>query len=45
MTALLLRRANVSREGGHWQEDDYDVFDGARNVGRIYRVTDQPESP
>jgi hypothetical protein len=21
-----------------WQEDDFDVFDGDREVGRIYRV-------
>ena len=38
MTALTLRRANVSRKGGHWNEDDFDVFAGEREVGRIYRV-------
>jgi hypothetical protein len=30
-----------SREGsasGQWQHDDYDVFDGERDVGRIFRV-------
>jgi hypothetical protein len=42
---LVLRRANVSRQGGHWKDDDFDVFDREREVGRIYRVTDQPESP
>jgi hypothetical protein len=31
---LVLRRANASRKGGHWQDEDYDVFD----VGRIYLV-------
>ena len=38
MIALLLRRANVSRAGDTWQEDDFDVFDGDRDVGRIYLV-------
>jgi hypothetical protein len=40
---LTLRRAN-SRPSGSWQEADYDVIDGERAVGRIYRVTDQPDS-
>jgi hypothetical protein len=35
---LVLRRA------GSWSEHDYDVFDGEREVGRIYRVTNQPDS-
>jgi hypothetical protein len=34
--ALILRRANISRKGGSWQHEDYDVFDGEREVGRIY---------
>jgi hypothetical protein len=33
---LLLRRANASRKSGSWQHDDYDVFDGDRDVGRIF---------
>jgi hypothetical protein len=33
-----LRRANVSRKGGTWQHEDYDVFDGDRDVGRIYLI-------
>jgi hypothetical protein len=33
---LILRRANVSRKGGSWQHEDYDVFDGERCVGRIF---------
>jgi hypothetical protein len=36
--ALTLRRANMSRKGGEWQDEDYEVFDGNRNVGRIYLV-------
>jgi hypothetical protein len=35
---LILRRANVSRKGGHWQHEDFDVFDGDRCVGRIFLV-------
>jgi hypothetical protein len=36
MTTLLLRRANVSRQSGAWQHDDFDVFDSDRKIGRIY---------
>jgi hypothetical protein len=28
----------VSRISGSWQDEDYDVFDGDRDVGRIYLV-------
>jgi hypothetical protein len=35
---LLLRRPNVSRKRGHWQHEDYDVFDDDRDIGRIYLV-------
>jgi hypothetical protein len=35
---LVLRRATVSRISGDWSNDDYDVFDGERDVGRIYRI-------
>jgi hypothetical protein len=35
---LILRRANVSRKGGHWQHEDFDVFDGEREIGRVYLV-------
>ena len=35
---LILRSANSSREGGDWNVDDFDVFDGDRVVGRVYRV-------
>jgi len=30
--------AAPSRISGEWQDEDYDVFDGERKVGRIYRV-------
>jgi hypothetical protein len=39
----LLRRANVSRISGQWR-DDFDVFDGERDVGGIYRVNAQDEN-
>jgi hypothetical protein len=35
---LVLRRANASPKGGHWQHEDYDVFDDDREVGRIYLI-------
>jgi hypothetical protein len=44
MSALLLRRANTSRKGGTWQDDDFDVFDADRGIGRIYRVNASNES-
>jgi hypothetical protein len=36
--ALILHRANVSRKGGTWQHEDFDVLDGDRYVGRIFLV-------
>jgi hypothetical protein len=33
---LVLRRTDVARKGGQWQDQDYDVFDGERCVGRIF---------
>ena len=39
---LVLRRANVSRKSSGWQDEDYDVFDGERCVGRVYQVNDRP---
>jgi hypothetical protein len=35
---LILRPASVSRISGSWQQEDYDVFDGDRDVGRVYLV-------
>ena len=45
ISGLTLRRANVSRKGGHWQHEDFEVFEGEREIGRIYRVTDRSDSP
>jgi hypothetical protein len=36
--ALILRHANASRISGPWLQEDYDVFDGNHDVGRIYLV-------
>ena len=32
---LTLVRANKSRGGGHWRDDDYDVYVDDRVIGRI----------
>jgi len=32
---LTLKRASTHRPGGPWPDDDYDVYDGERPVGRI----------
>lgn len=32
---LTLKRASKHRSGRPWSDDDYDVFDGERHVGRI----------
>ena len=41
---LVLRHASESRPPTTWSADDFDVFDGKRELGRIYRVTDEPTS-
>jgi hypothetical protein len=32
---LTLKRASKHRSGGPWSDDDYDVYDGERKIGRI----------
>jgi hypothetical protein len=32
---LTLKRASKSRPSGQWSDDEYDVFDGERHIGRI----------
>ena len=39
---LTLVRANKSRPSGEWSDDDYDVFDGDRHIGRIFL---HPQAP
>jgi hypothetical protein len=41
---LTLRRASTLRPSGSWKDEDFDVFNCEQCVGRIYRVTDQPNS-
>jgi hypothetical protein len=36
MTQLALKRANLSRPSGQWQDEDYDVLADGKAVGRIY---------
>jgi hypothetical protein len=33
--SLTLKRASKHRQSGPWSDDDYDVFDGERHIGRI----------
>jgi hypothetical protein len=40
---LTLERASKSRPSGEWSDDDYDVFDGDRHVGRILWTYAAPE--
>jgi hypothetical protein len=35
MTMLTLERASKHRTGGPWDDDDYDLYDGKRKIGRI----------
>jgi hypothetical protein len=35
---LVLRHASTSRISGEWQHEDCEVFDGEREVRRIYQV-------
>jgi hypothetical protein len=44
VTNLLLRRANVPRPSGSWDENDFNVFDGERDVGRIYKINAATEA-
>jgi hypothetical protein len=40
---LILKRASKSRPSGQWSDDDYDVFDGDRHIGRILWTYAAPE--
>jgi hypothetical protein len=35
---LILRRASINRRPRTWRDEDYNVLDGERAIGRIYRV-------
>ena len=40
---LTLKRASKSRPSGEWSDDDYDVFNGDRHIGRIMWTHAAPE--
>ena len=40
---LVLKRASKSRPSGEWSDDDYDVFDSNRHIGRIMWTHAAPE--
>jgi hypothetical protein len=40
---LTLKRASKHRRGGSWSDDDYDLFDGERHIGRIMWTHAAPE--
>ena len=42
---LTLKRASISRPDGPWSDDDYDVFDGNQNIGRILDARCTGRSP
>jgi hypothetical protein len=39
---LLLKRASASRPSGQWNDDDYDVLEDHRVVGRIFKANAAP---
>jgi hypothetical protein len=41
--SLTLVRANKSRGGGHWSDDDYDVYAGGQVIGRIMLYPQAPK--
>jgi hypothetical protein len=43
LRVLTLKRASKSRPSGEWSDDDYDVFDGDRHIGRIMWTHAAPE--
>jgi hypothetical protein len=40
---LTLKRASKSRPSGSWSDDDYDVFNGERHIGRIMLHPQAPQ--
>jgi hypothetical protein len=34
--SLILKRGNLSRSSGQWSDDDYDVLENGKVVGRIF---------
>jgi hypothetical protein len=42
MGKLILKRASASRPSGQWSDDDYDVLEDDRVVGRIFNAAASP---
>ncbi len=40
---LTLKRASKSRPSGEWSDDDYDMFDSDRCIGRIMLTHAAPQ--
>ena len=40
---IILSRADKNRAGRRWSDDDYDVYDGERVIGRIILHPQAPE--
>jgi hypothetical protein len=42
MEKLILKRASVNRPSGEWNDDDYDVLNDGKVVGRIMKAAASP---
>jgi hypothetical protein len=42
MTALILKRASISRPAGEWNDDDFDVLADGAVAGRIFKANAAP---
>jgi hypothetical protein len=42
MTALILKRASISRPAGEWNDDDFDVLADGAVAGRIFKANSAP---
>jgi hypothetical protein len=40
---LILKSVSKSRPGGQWSDDDYDVCEGDRHIGRVMWAHAAPE--
>ena len=38
MSPLILKRASLSRSSGQWRDNDYDVLEDGKVVGRIFHL-------
>jgi len=42
MQSLILKRASASRPSGKWNDEDYDVLENGKVVGRIFNSAASP---